>query len=530
MTLSDEWRPESCAAITDTYDGELDFGSHQPSNLPINIDGVRNVGKKITATPTRGASMAATGEFRAAEFAHLADKRRVARNDSGAPLGIRIERDGTEPLTITLYPDRTYVFGRSAESSVAFSSDSVSRLHAQLRFFEDTWLLRDLNSRNGCFLATSAATDDDARRGARTIGVHREYKAVVGETVLLGSGKNRLTFLAEVPESELRSTSGSQSPATQRLERAIDVCAKHRLPIFLLGASGTGKTHVARTIHERARTPGHFVLLNCGRLPHDASQLASELLGHVKGSFTGAVGDRVGRLWSADGGTLFLDEVESLPRAAQDFLLDVLEGTGNFSPYGAPHDTKRVPPNFRLISASKAPLTQSGLRHDLCQRLAAGEILSIPTLAQRAADIPMLVDAFLAQLRSAQQLDAVLTEEAMRYLSAASWPGEIRELESTVKVVVSREHASRQLDGLVSGRIVIGVNEVKAYLEQRRAGFGIDVEVKGPPPTVIRKRPVDLTVEDIEAALAAHGGNKTRAAADLGIAVNTLKSRLKGTP
>ena len=441
------------------------------------------------------------------------------------PLAMRIERKGAEPLLLRLYPDRTYVFGRSAESTVVFPSDAVSRLHAQLRFVDDRWLVRDLNSSNGTFLSANEARERDPRRGGRQLGAtEREVRA--GETLILGNGDSQLVFVTAVPETAAGRANKSVSAATQRLERAVAVCATHRLPVFLLGASGSGKTFVARTIHERARMQGQFVLLNCGRLPQDPAQLTSELLGHVEGAFTGAVAARTGRLWSADGGTLFLDEVESLSKAAQDFLLDVLEGTGNFVPYGAAVDSRRTPPRFRLISASKLPLSKSGLRADLCQRLAAGDVVSLPTLAERSEDIPLLVEAFLRQLRVEQRLDADLSADAMRFVQKAQWPGEIRELESTVKVVVAREHASRSLDGLEAKRILISVEHLKAYLAQREVGFGLAEEPK--TQSVARRRPADLSLEELEQTLRAHGGNKTRAAEALGVAVNTLKARLKG--
>jgi DNA-binding NtrC family response regulator len=453
-----------------------------------------------------------------------------------APRALRIEREGIEPLVVTLYPDKTYVFGRAPESSFVFPSDAVSRLHAQLRFDGDAWMYRDLNSRNGSFLLSQPAPDDgDPRQNGRTIGANREHRARAGETVLLGNGTSRLSFLDEVPADSAQTVSGiaRKSKATVALERQIEVCARHRLPVFLLGPSGCGKTFVARAIHDRSQLPGLFVILNCGRLPADAQALASELLGHVRGAYTGAVSERKGKIWSADGGTLFLDEVESLPRAAQDFLLDVLEGSGSYAPYGAPVQHREVPPRFRLISASKVSLRHSGLRPDLCQRLGAADVLLLPTLEDRRADIPYLIEAFLEQLRVEQRIDAELTTEAVNFLQHAKWPGEVRELQSTVRVVASREHANQQLDGTRPQKIVVGVQAVRSYLEQRHVGFGEELVIprtagpataEHPKP---RKRPTDLTAEDVHAALQAHGGNKTRAAKALGIVLNTLKAKLR---
>ncbi len=359
------------------------------------------------------------------------------------PRALRIEREGIEPLVVTLYPDKTYVFGRAPESSFVFPSDAVSRLHAQLRFDGDAWMYRDLNSRNGSFLLSQPPPGDgDPREQARKIGANREHRARMGETVILGNGTSRLSFLDEVPADSAQTVSGltRKSKATVALERQIEVCARHRLPVFLLGPSGCGKTFVARAIHDRSQLPGLFVILNCGRLPADAQALASELLGHVRGAYTGAVSERKGKIWSADGGTLFLDEVESLPRAAQDFLLDVLEGSGSYAPYGAPVAHREVPPRFRLISASKVSLRHSGLRPDLCQRLGAADVLLLPTLEDRRTDIPYLIEAFLEQLRGEQRIDAELTTEAVNFLQHAKWPGEVRErVFHAIRSLVPRE-------------------------------------------------------------------------------------------
>ncbi len=450
-----------------------------------------------------------------------------------SPKAVRIERDGAEPLVVSLHPDKVYVFGRAPESSVVFPSDAVSRLHAQLRFASGRWVCRDLNSSNGTYLvSTPVSTRGDPRRSALVVAPRRERSVQPGDTLLLANKESRLAFLEELPDaSAVGSRPGARrSPATERMERSIEVCARHRLPVFLLGPSGCGKTFVARAIHDRARMQGHFVILNCGRLPQDSAQLASELLGHVRGAFTGAIQERKGQLWSADQGTLFLDEVESLPRAAQDFLIDVLEGSGSYDPYGSSPQFGDRPPRFRLISASKVPLGQSGLRPDLCQRLAAGDVFVLPTLEERRSDIPALAQSFVAQLHAEQRIDAELTPEALRFLQEARWPGEIRELQSTVKVVISRAHADQQIDGTHSEKLIVAVVGLRAYLQQRKVGWGDRAdgrEAAAPVAPAVRRRPSDLTAELIRAALADHRGNKTQAADSLGIALNTFKSKLR---
>jgi DNA-binding NtrC family response regulator len=450
-----------------------------------------------------------------------------------------VQREGIEDLTVPLYPDRSYVFGRAPESTVVFPHDAVSRQHGRLSFREDhRWVYRDLNSRNGSFVGRGEEqTPEDARLNFQRMGPSHDWVLEVGDVVLLGNGKSRITLLAEVSQGVVAGPRPKRavSAVTVQLERAIDRCAHHHLPVFLRGDSGTGKTFIAREIHSRSALDGNFVILNCGRLPQDAAALTSELLGHVKGAFTGAAFARVGKLYSANGGTLFLDEVEFLPGIAQDFLVDVLEGSGSFAPLGAPADFREPPPRFRLISASKVPLRQTGLRPDLAQRLAAGDFIILPTLEERREDIPHLVESFLHRLKVEQQYDAELTRDAIAFLQKADWPGQIRELESTVKTVVAREAAQQLLEGIERQRILVTLEAVTSYLRQRELGFGGSVAVTSPRmtlsgmevPPAVRKRPGDLTARDILEALAKHEGNKTRAAAELGVALNTLKARMK---
>jgi DNA-binding NtrC family response regulator len=455
------------------------------------------------------------------------------------PKALRVQREGLEDLTVPLYPDRSYVFGRAPECTVVFAHDAVSRQHGRLSFREDhRWVYRDLNSRNGSYLGREEDQSElDARLHFHRVGPSRDWVLETGDMVLLGNGRSRMTLLAEVPPELVAGPRARQeaSRVTAQLERSIDRCARHSLPVFLRGDSGTGKTFIAREIHSRGGLEGNFVILNCGRLPQDPAGLQSELLGHVKGAYTGASFARVGKLYSANEGTLFLDEVEFLPRIAQDFLVDVLEGTGSLAPLGAPADWREPPPRFRLISASKMPLRQTDLRPDLAQRLAAGDFIILPTLEERREDIPHLVEVFLHRLKVEQQYDAELTGEAVAFLRKANWPGQIRELESTVRTVVAREAAQQELEGLARHRTLVTLEAVRSYLEQRELGFGGPAGpslARGTQPGLellasVRKRPSDLTGEDIRGALEKHQGNKTRAAAELGVALNTLKARMK---
>ncbi|NPC73364.1 sigma 54-interacting transcriptional regulator [Corallococcus exiguus] len=456
------------------------------------------------------------------------------------PKALRVEREGLEDLLVPLYPDRSYVFGRDQASTVVFPHDAVSRQHGRLSFREDDrWVYRDLNSRNRSYLLEEGKEEQgDERESAVIISSAQDHVVEADHTILLGNRRSRITLLAEVPHGLLagRPPKKTLSPAAKQLELAVNIASRHQLPTFILGRSGTGKTFIAREIHTRSQATGNFVILNCGRLPTDSNSLSSELLGHVKGAFTGAVMPRVGKFFSANGGTLFLDEVECLPQIAQDFLIDVLEGSGSFAPLGAPPDYREPPPRFRLISASKSPLQETELRHDLAQRLAAGDVIVLPALEERREDIPMLADSFLHQLSVERQYDAALTSDALDYLQKAEWPGQIRELEATIKTVVSVTAAIRDMDGVGATKMLITLDAVKAYLAKREQGFGAPSKpararthtslsaIPAPPP---RKRPSDLTEQDITEALHRTQGNKTRAAAELGIAINTLKARMR---
>jgi DNA-binding NtrC family response regulator len=459
------------------------------------------------------------------------------------PRSIRVIREEAREVVLPLYPDRPLLLGRDPKCSVVFASGDISREHARLWMREDgQWVIRDLGSRNGSALLR--ALPSHARpydRGPLPVGEDTVVSA--GDVVMLAGGANRVILDTWVVEADPARLS-AQSAAARGLAEAVQICARHRLPVFLIGPSGSGKTHVARLIHEASGAKGQFILVNCGRLPTESVQLQSELLGHARGSFTGAVADRVGKFHAADGGSLFLDEVEYLPPAAQDFLIDLLDRSGSFAPLGAPATARWSPPDVRIVAASKSSLARSGLRADLCQRLAAADVIPLPTLDQRVDDIPALVQEFLHELGRQQGVRMEIEPEAVLLLQEASWPGQVRELEAAVKVTAAREYARHAAQGGAPDGMVITAAALRQHLENRRRGFGTPAPptpkhamgtIPGLAATSLHpilgspgsKRPRDLTVQDIRDALVKHGGNKTRAAADLGIAVNTLKARMK---
>ena len=217
-----------------------------------------------------------------------------------------------------------------------------------------------------------------------------------------------------------------ESAPMQELYHQIDRVAESEMTVLILGESGTGKELVAKAIHAASgRADRPFVPVNCASLPE--SLLESELFGHVKGAFTGAVRNKDGLFVAADGGTLFLDEIGSVPLSTQLALLRALQER-EVRPVGA---VQSISVNVRVVAATNENLDQllatGRLRQDLYYRLSAFS-LRIPPLRERKGDIPLLCDAFLKRLSSAEGPVLQLAEDARVALVRHDWPGNVREL------------------------------------------------------------------------------------------------------
>ena len=241
------------------------------------------------------------------------------------------------------------------------------------------------------------------------------------------------------------------------LKNTILKLARSQAPVFLSGASGTGKEVVARLIHDLSpRRDGSFVPVNCGAIPSELME--SEFFGHKKGSFTGAVADKQGLFQQANGGTLFLDEVADLPLAMQVKLLRAIQE----KTVRAIGDTKEVPVDIRILSATHKDLNQlvqTGLfRQDLYYRINVIE-LKLPTLNARRDDIPVLATHFLALIAEEWQLESkpLLTAEACLRLQQHDFAGNVRELRNVLERAVTLAETST-ID--VSH---LGLSELDAY-------------------------------------------------------------------
>lgn len=226
------------------------------------------------------------------------------------------------------------------------------------------------------------------------------------------------------------------------LKKTILKLARSQAPVFLSGASGTGKEVVAKLIHDLSpRRDGSFVPVNCGAIPSELME--SEFFGHKKGSFTGAVADKQGLFQQANGGTLFLDEVADLPLAMQVKLLRAIQE----KTVRAIGDTKEVPVDIRILSATHKDLNQlvqgGAFRQDLYYRINVIE-LKLPTLNARRDDIPVLAEHFLAMITNEWQLETPpsLTNEACERLQHHDFAGNVRELRNILERAVTLAESS----------------------------------------------------------------------------------------
>ncbi|HET7790463.1 MAG TPA: sigma-54 dependent transcriptional regulator [Gemmatimonadales bacterium] len=294
----------------------------------------------------------------------------------------------------------------------------------------------------------------------------------------------------------------------QDVMRLAEQVAPTESTVLIQGESGTGKEVIARYIHElSARNDGPFLSLNCGALPE--SLLESELFGHVKGSFTGAVRDKQGLFAAARGGTFFLDEIGEMSAATQVKLLRVLQEREAI-PVGG---TEAIPVDVRVVAATNRDLEEDikrgRFRTDLYYRLNVIAI-HLPPLRDRRDDIPLFVDAFLKRI-TAEHGDGPkqLSQEALDAIMAFDWPGNVRELENALEraVVLTKGDS-------------IPVTAIPEKITERKA------------QPLVADRPHDNpTLDVVEQAyitwvLQSEGGNKTRAAEVLGIDPSTLYRKL----
>ncbi len=226
----------------------------------------------------------------------------------------------------------------------------------------------------------------------------------------------------------------TRSVTMENLLREVQRVAQSEVSVYINGESGTGKELIAQALHKAsARSNKEFVAVNCGAIPEEL--LESELFGHCKGAFSGATSDRMGLFETADGGSLFLDEIGDMHSSFQVKLLRALQ-EGEIRPVGT---NKTIPVDVRIISASHRDLQQlvsEGLfREDLYYRLNV-VTLSLPRLAERVEDIPLLANHFIANINAkVAPIAKGLSTEAMELLVGSDWPGNVRQLKNVIEHV-----------------------------------------------------------------------------------------------
>jgi two-component system response regulator FlrC len=305
----------------------------------------------------------------------------------------------------------------------------------------------------------------------------------------------------------------TQDPGMVRLLDLIDQVADSRASVMIQGESGTGKELIARYIHEHSsRGKGPFVAVNCGALPE--SLLESELFGHEKGAFTGAISRKPGKFELADGGTLLLDEVTEMAPSLQAKLLRVLQERevdrlGGRTP---------VPVDIRVVATTNRDMTavieEGRFREDLFYRLNVIP-LHIPPLRERPTDIPVLARHFVEKYNAIDGRNVKsLAPAALGRLASLSFPGNVRELENIIEraVLLSDGHCIQEKDLFI---------DPMAYKDSTDAPVSSDTVGALPPLPLkeVEKKLIYQTLEDTN-------GNRTHAAKMLGISVRTLRNKL----
>lgn len=300
------------------------------------------------------------------------------------------------------------------------------------------------------------------------------------------------------------STLVGESPLMQKLVEQIRKVAGTDANVLIQGENGTGKELVAREIHRHSnRKQEVFIGVDLGALP--GSLFESELFGHVRGAFTDAAEERVGRFEAASGGTLFLDEIGNLPVNLQVKLLSVLENR-SISRVGS---NKAVEVDIRLISASNMPLVRmvsdGTFRKDLLYRINTVEIV-VPPLRDRGIDIPVLVDHFLEKFMKKYRKESLkLAGSALSKLMKYSWPGNVRELQHTVERAVIM-CGSRTLTATD-----FHLPETDSTIPAEDSTFNLE----------------ELEKRAVRSCMIKHGGNVSKAAAELGLTRGALYRRLE---
>jgi transcriptional regulator with GAF, ATPase, and Fis domain len=342
-------------------------------------------------------------------------------------LSVRYSLEGIDAVIIGRGKERSAVCsteGGRAVLRVEVPDARMSSSHARLERGLGHWTIEDTGSKNGTLqngveVKRSRIADGDVLALGYTSFIVRHALPVVSEEAVVDAAR-----LAAQPPGML-----TLVPELARARGRLRQIASSAVTVMLSGETGTGKEVMARAVHELSGRSGDFVAVNCGALPD--TLIESELFGHKKGAFSGAVEDRPGLIRAAHGGTLLLDEIGDLPAASQAAFLRVLQER-EVVPVGS---NRPIKVDIRLISATHHDLDElvarGRFRADLLARI-SGFHLDLPPLRDRREDLGLLIGALLPRLAGPAAESVTLSEEAARLLLRYDWPHNIRELEQVL--------------------------------------------------------------------------------------------------
>ncbi|HEY0709186.1 MAG TPA: sigma 54-interacting transcriptional regulator [Polyangia bacterium] len=441
-----------------------------------------------------------------------------------------------------LPPSGNLLIGRGANADLRIDFVTISRQHARMVIEPGVVRLSDLGSQNGTRVNGERVTSERQLQYGDIIGFG-DTIAVFLEDSGASAGPLRempeRSTLPPEPTEEQSFQIGDRTvlvadPAMKHVYTQLGRLAQSDLSVLLRGETGTGKEVAAGALHawsRRAKEP--FIAINCAALPESIAE--SELFGHTRGAFSGATADRAGLIEAASGGTIFLDEIGDLSLPVQGKLLRVLE-TRRLTRLGS---VQERPVDIRVVAATHRDLgvgvKEGWFRQDLFFRLNVAMVV-LPPLRMRRRDIPLLANSFLqAACEHVGRPPLVMSDLAMERLQAYSFPGNVRELKNLMDYlaaavpenVVTPEHLRDRLEGTSD-------YEHTAPIDQLNGPMGGSLGGAVAPATGgvgALQALVESTREherkQIQAALAATGGNKTKAAKLLGVPLRTFMEKIK---